>query len=339
MVLGIAGCNPSSSDSLNSTLNGSSGTSVLYVSSGSCYGGGVTTLTGSATVVAYNLDGSYNHMVVDYNALSPGDSPVGITEYDAYNLLIVVENTSGRRIDLVKKNGSGVSSYLFNSTALSAVLRSIVKLADTSLLVSKTSAIERFSSGKSRVTQSGNPYVNAPAGSCSTSTTMINGITASSTGKIIYTHAAATPNNRIGVIAAAGYAAAADCLSATTAPTTLAMPTDPLLHSSGKILVAYGSTTNASNFIYAYDYTDSTGVLSNATAAYTDSSIINGPSAMAEDTSTGNIYVSSATSTFNTIEKFTFNPTTKLLTRVGTLPFIAPQVFSRCVSDMKVLSQ
>ena len=161
-LVGVVGCNPTNSDSLNSTLNASSGNRVLYVASGSCYGGGVTTLTGSSTVVAYNLDGSFNHMVVDYNALSPGDAPVGITEYDSNNLLIVVENTSGRRIDLVKKNGSGVSSYLFNSTALSSVLRSVAKLPDTSILVSKTTSVERFSSGKSRVTQSGNPYVQRP---------------------------------------------------------------------------------------------------------------------------------------------------------------------------------
>lgn len=309
----------------------------LYVASGSCYGGGVATSVGSDTVAKFDLrTGSLDSVVVDYNSFSPGDIPVGIADYNSDEILVLIENPSGRRIDVVEKNSSNtVSTYLTNTAAMNAVMRGMAMTSNGGLLVSKTSAVEFFSSNKARILQGANPYVNAPAGSCATSTTLISGITTLPSGKIIFTHAAATPNNKFGVISSTGYAAPSDCLSAQTAPNTLALPTSALVHKDGTtVLVAYGSTTAASNSIYTYTVNGTTGAITNPTAAFTDFTVINGPSAMTEDTTTGIIFIANATSTANTIEEFTLSG--GVLTRVGTAPYLPSSVYTRCVSAMMV---
>jgi hypothetical protein len=185
----------------------------MYVASGACYGGGVTTSTGSSTIVAYNLNtGQETALIADYNSFSPGDNPVAIAAYDPSHILVTIENASGRRVDVVSLTAlNSITTYLTNSTALSGVLRAMELLSDGSLLISKSSAIEKFSSGKSRVLQGANPYINAPGGSCATSTTLISSLQTLSNGKILYAHAGATPNNKIGLISATGYSTAADC--------------------------------------------------------------------------------------------------------------------------------
>lgn len=312
---------------------------LLYVTSGGCYGGGVTLATGSGTIAAYELDGSFSHLVIDYNESSPGDVAVGMAEYDESRLLVAVENTAGRRVDLVYKDGSGYSLYMSNGTALNAILRSLIQLADGSILISKSTAIEKFSASKSRIQQGANPFVNAPAGACAASATLISSTTTLTNGKILYTHAAASPNNRTGLISATGYATGPDCLSVQAAPVTTSLPTSVLAHSSGKILVAYGSTTASSNTIYSYNLNPTTNAWSGATIAFSDFAVVNGPSAMVEDTTDGSVYISMATSTFNTIEKFTFDANTGRLTKVGSRPFIEPGIFSRCVSSLKIMEQ
>ena len=310
----------------------------LYVVSGACYGGGVTTAAGPAnTVTRFNLtSGSLEKVIIDYNQLAPGDSPISIHDYDADRMLVLVENAAGRRIDLVNKDGSGHATYIVNATALSAVLRSLVMLTDFSLLVSKSSAIEKFNAGKARVMVGANPFISAPAGACATSTTLISSIAVHSTGKIVFTHAAATPNNKIVVINANGYTVAGDCLSGTAAPVTTSLPTQALFHSNGKLFVSYGSTTLTSNSIYSYNFNGTTGAVSGAAAAYNDGGgYVNGPSTMVEDPTTGDVLVANVTSTFNTIERFNVNG--GLLTRVPGQTFIPYNAYTRCVSDMKVM--
>ncbi len=317
------------------TPSGTSGP-FLYVASGTCYGGGVAVSTASNTITKFDLaTGAYDTLLVDYNSFSPSDSPVGMVNYSSSQILVLVENASGRRIDLVDKTYyNTVTTYLVNSTAMSAQLRGIFMSPDGGLLVSKGTALEKFSSNKSRITSGANPFVSAPAGSCATSTTLISSMTTLSNGKILYAHAAATPNNKFGVIAATGYSVSADCLSSQTAPSTTALPTGIMMHTSGKILVAYGSTTAGSNYVYSYDINPTTNAISNTAVAFSDSTIINGPSAMALDSSSGNVYVANALSTSNTIEKFTY--ASGALTRVGTSPYIPSQIYTRCVTSMMV---
>ncbi|MEQ1665134.1 MAG: hypothetical protein ABL927_07135 [Bdellovibrionales bacterium] len=333
----IFGCGDTGSSPFNSQAYQIDSKKHLYVVSGACYGGGVTTSAGPANTIAkFSLTtGALENVIIDYNLLAPGDSPVAIYEYDAENILVLVENAGGRRIDKVRKDGTGYSTHLVNATALSAAMRSILFLSDFSILVSKSSAIEKFNAAKARVTQGANPFINAPAAPCATSTTLISSVIAHSSGKIIYTHAAATPNNKIGVISSSGYAAGADCLNGTAAPNTTALPTRALIHSTGKLLVSYGSTTASSNFIYSYDFNGTSGAVTNPVAVFNDNSIVNGPSSMAENTDNGDVFVANVSSAFNTIERFHFS--SNLLTRAFGNTFIPYGVYTRCVADLKVM--
>ena len=240
---------------------------------------------------------------------------MAIADYDDDHILILVENTAGRRLDIVRRDGTGHETYLTNATALNGIMRAFTVLPDDSVLVSKSTAIEKFNAGKSRLTQGANPYINAPAGACNPSATLLSLMAVHpESEKIVYTHAAATPNNKMVVISATGYAAAVNCLGVQAAPSTTALPTRALFHSSGKLLVAYGSTTAASNFIYSYDFNGTTGAISNATAVYDDGGVtINGPSSMAEDTDNNNA-----------------------MTRFIGPAFITYSVYTRCVADMRV---
>lgn len=310
----------------------------LYVASGACYGGGVATATGSGTIAVLDPDtGDLRRILVDYGSTSPGDMPVAISDYDDEHILVAVENTGGRRLDLVRKDGAGLFTYLTNTTALNGVLRAMSLSADGTVLVAKSTAIEKFSPSKARITQGANPYVNAPGGTCATATTMMIDVKTVANGKILFAHAAASPNNKIGLIAASGYAVAADCLATQAAPATTALPTALLPHSSGKVLAAFGSTTAASNSIQAYDLDIVTNAFSGATTAFNDFAILNGVSALTENPADGSVYAASALSTFNTIERFSFDPATKLLTRMG--PTIGPQYFTKCVAAMKVIEE
>ena len=167
----------------------------------------------------------------------------------------------------------------------------------------------------------------------------MSGLTALGNGKILFAHAAASPNNKIAVVSATGYASSSDCLASQAAPTATALPTALIQHSSGKVIAAYASSTMASNFIYAYDINEATGTFSAATPSFTDASLVNGVSALTENPANGDVFVANGNSTYNNIEHFSFDRTTKLLTRVGQLPFVPMQLYTRCVSDMKVIAQ
>ncbi len=331
----LASCGTEDSQSFNDVVK-TSEDSALYVASGNCYAGGVVTSTGVNTVTSFDTKtGKKIQVIVDYNQLMPGDSPVGVDEYDADHLLVLVENTTGRRIDLVKKDGSSISTFILNATALSAVGRKLRMAVDGSgYLVSKSSAIEKFTPSKARLTQGANPYISAPGSTCATSATLIPDFIQLSNGKHLYIHAAATPNNKIGVISASGYVTTADCLAVQAAPATTALPTAISYMKPGRVLVSYGSLTTASNFIYSYDIDETTNAISNVTSAYLNTGIVNGPTAMAEDPVTNEVYV--ATGKFNAIEKFIYDRTTRLLSLVGSSSFIQPNINTRCVTAMKV---
>lgn len=334
----LISCGDNGSAPFNDAALGNLDSKSLYVVSGTCYGGGVTTSVGpSNTITKYNLTtGRLEKVIMDYNQISPGDSPVAIYEFDSTRLLALIENTGGRRFELVQKDGSGSKAYLMNVTALSGIMRGFALLSDLSILVSKSTAIEKFNGAKARVMNGASPFISAPGLTCATSATLMSSIAVHPNGKIIYTHAAATPNNKIGVISSTGYATTADCLGGTAGPTTTALPTKALFHPSGKLLVSFGSTTLASNFIYSYDFDATTGALSNPTAAYSDGgAIVNGPSTMTVDPDSGDVFVANATSTYNSIERFHYTAGT--LQRASGSTFIPYSAYTRCVSDMKVL--
>ena len=139
------------------------------------------------------------------------------------------------------------------------------------------------------------------------------------------------------MISANGYSTAADCLSSQAAPVTTSLPSSMVyLSDVGHLLVGYGSATAASNQVWAYAVDETTNAFSGATAAYTNFNVVNGPSAMAYDSTTGYVYIANAQSMLNNIERFTYDSSTKVLTRTGSSAYISASVKTRCISGMSV---
>jgi hypothetical protein len=289
--------------------------------------------TPTNVVARYTSSGVLDRVIRDYSA-APGDTPVAIGHYDSTRILVLVENASSRRVELVAKDGSTYSSWIANATAMSAQVRDLAYTSDGGVLVSKGTAVEKFSSAGARITSGANPYINAPAAPCATATTLIPRVTIGPSDSIFFAHSAATPNNRIGIINSAGYSIAADCYAATAGPTVNHLPSAIMYHQkSGYLLVGYSNNTGPVNQIYSYVVTSNS--IGAATLAYSNSSVLQGISVMTQD-SAGNVYVGANSSSFNTVEKFTFNATTQTLTRVGTTPFIGPNIFTRSISAIFV---
>jgi hypothetical protein len=279
-LLSATGCNLPGQSTPATTGAASTASKYLYVASGTTYAGlGTVMATPSNTIVRYKENGGFDSVIVDYSNF-PGDTPVDMVNYDDNFLLVLVENASGRRIDKVAKNGTGFATFLSNSTALSAQLRSMFATIDGGWIVSKGTALEKFSSNKSRVLSGAASYVNAPAGTCATSTTLIPRTLQGPSGTIVYLHAAATPNNKIGLIKTSGYAVVADCLSSQTGPTVNHYPTAGMILSTGRLLVSYSNTTGPVNEIYTYPITAT--AISAGASAFNNPSVLAGVTAMAE---------------------------------------------------------
>ena len=348
LALCLAACEPK-------VENSSSSDKFLYITSGTCYvGNGLTAETPSRTVARLSLStGNIDSVIMDYNTVNSTDRPATVLNYDTDSVLVLVENstTNTRRIDLVKKAlGSSFSTWLNDTTILTTtaghIVRNMVQTPDGGLLISKSIAAEKVSSGKGRVTVGANPFINAPTGgTCgTTNNTLITSVVALPNSKYIFAHAAATPNNRVVLINNTnGYSASADCSSAVAAPATTTYPTamayipPATSPGSGFLLVAYSSSTANQDYIYAYDVNETTGAISGATKAYENPSVLRGISAMTYDSSTGTIYVSNGSTTLaNSIEKFTFASSTKTMTRTGTVPFAGTSLYTKCITSMTV---
>jgi hypothetical protein len=336
LIFGVS-CQPKIIEELTS----SSSDRYLYIQSGGCFAPtGLTASNASKTISRINLNtGVVDKTIADYTA-NLTDTPVAIAPYDADNLFVLVENTGGRRIEIVNKNTAATTNFLTNSTALNAVVRNLTIGSDGTFLISKSSAIERFSSSKARLPSSAIAFMSAPAGTCATSTNAITATAFTAAGDILYAHAftGASPNNRIGMTTGST-AAASTCYQGVAAPTTASYPTAMVYISTmNDLLVAYSSSTVANNKIWQYTVDETGHTLTAAAAAsFTNSSVLNGPTAMAYDNETGYVYIANGTTVFaNSIEKFTYDTTTKILTRVGTVPFSSPTVNHNCINSMFV---
>jgi hypothetical protein len=339
LIIFLGGCNISgrafapAAPVTTSPGTGSGGDLFLYVASGACYGGGVTTSIGLGIVTKYRLDtGEFVDVIADYSENSTTDLPADLKNYDDDFLMVLVENTtttSFRRVELIPKRGSRTPKGLtYGAGAFSGILRSIQMLSDGSILTSRSSAISKFDSNF-QLTATG--FINAPGGACATSTTLMADVVELSSGKLVFAHSAASPNNKLGLMSANG----TTCLAAQAAPTTLSLPTSLLLHSSGNLLVSYGSTTSTSNLIYSYDINQTANSFT-AYQSYSNPAFVNGPSRMVEDPTTGDVYIANSTSTYNNIEKFHYNPITRMLTRAQNFPFIRFSGGTRCISGMVI---
>lgn len=328
----LLSCSPDSGSSSGSTTAAYTG-AYIYVASGTTYAGNAIVMSTPVNVVSrFQADGTFDRIIRDYSA-SPNDTPIALAPYDADHILVAVENAAGRRIEIVAKDGSSFTTWVSNTVALTTQLRDMISSGDGGVLVSKGGAIEKFSSAGARVLSGANPYVNAPAAPCATATTLITRMALGPSGSIFFGHAAASPNNKIDIINPNGYSVATDCYAGLAGPTANHWPTALLYHSSGYLLVAFGNNTGPINQIYSYTVTSNS--ISAPVQAFNNSSVLQGISYLTEDSS-GNVYAAAASSSFNTIEKFTFNPTTETLTRVGTVPFIGPNIFTRSVSAILI---
>ena len=335
LILVSSGCQPKKIEEATSSSR------YLYIQSGGCFAPtGLTASSSSKTISRINLEtGTFDRTIMDYTA-SLTDTPVAIAPLDADNMYVLVENTGGRRIEILNKTTGIAQNFLVNGVALNGVVRSMSFATDGSIMVNKTAAVERFSSSKSRLPNAATSFMSAPAGTCATSTTTITATALTNAGDLMYAHSftAASTNNRIGMTTGSP-SAASTCYNGYAAPTTAAFPTSMVyIGSMNHLLVAYSSSTVTQNQIMSYSV-DETGhtMTQAAAAAYNTSSVINGPTAIAYDATTGYVYVANGTTAFaNSIEKFTYNPTTAALTRVGTTPFSSPTVNHNCINSMFV---
>lgn len=324
----------------------------LYVTTGVCYSGANTTFsttTSSNQIYRLNISNAQKDMsIADYFSLpaNAGDSPVSMIDSDGVNLMVLVENTSGRRIEKFTKSPNP-SRQIFssNATILSAALKGLVKTSDGGFLVAKTAGIEKITSQGVRM---GTPYIGTNLGAtCGTANTNINNVAVTPSGKIIYTNAVAS-NNRFGVISTNGYSTAADCLAAQAAPDVNAYPVAvQYIASHNQILVAYaGNSLNANlNSIYVYNFDDATNAISGATKIYDSNTyvaagyLLYGISTMAYDPANRHLYVATAVSNATTvvnysIEKLKYDPDAKTIARAQSVPFYSYGVDTKCISSL-----
>ncbi len=269
------------------------GASKLYVATGSCNSGsGITTYTTTATrtLEEFSLeDASHTATLLDYNASGSfvaATHPKSIID-NGNSLFVLNENsttTAERKVILVPKAAPlSFANYYSNPTVLSGVMLSLFKDEDGSLLISKSSAIEKINASPIRLPAGSNPWVSAPGGNCATATTGISSVLSlpkypgTATGKVVFTHQGATAAlNRIGIVSYSGYFAASDCLSGVqinsvthtkaanltsgpvvfnangTSPTAAVFIPEPNGTITGKLLVAYsnGQTSNNAGGTY-----------------------------------------------------------------------------------------
>lgn len=364
-------CAKKAEDTVADIISSGGSSRYLYLATGACYSGsGLTTFTNtSATNKIYRINLSTGAQqeakIADYtdSKSQAGDTPVSIASADANNIYVLVQNaTAGlKRIDKIPKENDPFRTLVTNNaTIFSANSKFLSKTSNGDLLVSKTSAIERVSGADySRIQAGANPYVSAPAAPCATSTTLISSLGTLSNQMIYFAHAAAS-QNRIGFVKAAGYAAAGDCPVAQSAPNANAFPTAMAYDQANEILlVAYANSSAVTadvNSIYAYKLT----VTSNSVAIASSNKIYDftlypatygfqlfGISAMALDTSTNQLYVSTAISTAATVanyrvERLTYDPTkvgvanTSVLTKSSSSYFLSHGADTKCIADMMI---
>lgn len=206
------------------------GASKLYVATGSCNSGtGLTTYTTTATRTVEEFaieDASHTATLLDYNTSGTfvtATHPKSVVD-NGNTLFILNENattTAERKVISVPKSAPlSFTNHYSNPTVLNGIVLSLFKDEEGSLLISKSTAIEKISASPIRLPAGANPWVNAPGGTCATATTNISNVLSlpkyagTATGKVVFTHQGATAAlNRIGIVSHTGYFAAVDCLS------------------------------------------------------------------------------------------------------------------------------
>ncbi|HEY1080067.1 MAG TPA: hypothetical protein VGE46_08210, partial [Bdellovibrio sp.] len=140
-------------------------TRYLYVATGACYSGTGNTTYAAATasniIFKVNLQtGVYEGRVADFTKATEasGTTPVSIADYDSTRMMVLLEHSGQRRIELIEKKISGERQSFYSNTSATApigILQSVAKYLITvpdGFLVSRTTAIEKMDLGKNRRT-------------------------------------------------------------------------------------------------------------------------------------------------------------------------------------------
>lgn len=338
----------------------------LFVSSGLCYSGvGVTTFSATtASNLIYKVDtdtGQREDIIADFFAspASAGDSPISIIDWSSENLLVMIRNGTGGRLETLPKKG-GTRNSFGTTPAIGSILttapQNMAKTSDGGVLLIRTGYMEKINASGIR---QNTPFVSNNLGAtCGTANTLYTNIAITGTGRIITANAAASPNNRVISVPASG--ATGSCSAGLAAPATTTYATAFAFDAAnGKLLVAYSgnsSTTANINSIHAYDFDEATGAITNDQTIYdaslyptTYGFLLFGISAMTLDPETNTLYVATAISNATTvlnyaIEKLKYDATkigssnTEVLTKSGTLPFYNYGVDTKCISALVVAS-
>ena len=343
------GCQKKVADTASST----STSKYLYFSAGGCYVGTLTgtkpvSTTASGLVNRVTLDTGQIQGIPTFDYYQAGLNlwPVGIADYDAnYFLVNMMSSTAGFRVDKVKKSGVQEKvDYFTDVSNLNSYLRNINVLSDGSVLISRSTMVEKYNNSLARVqnTTALASYMSNPAGAaCTGSATLISAVVPLPNSNILYAHAGGATNNRVFVIDKGGYDAAADCLggvtfSGTSSPATVAVPTAAVLIPGTdpyQIIVATASSTAGNDQLWLFTVNSSTNAVTYVKSLYNNISFVKGVSAMTYDSSTSTLYVANGSTTLgNTVEKFTYDSAAQTLTRTGS--FLGLNLDSQCINSM-----
>ncbi|MFZ3230964.1 MAG: hypothetical protein WA160_12220, partial [Pseudobdellovibrio sp.] len=194
---------------------------MLYFSTGQCNSGaGITTFTGTTSsrmISKVDLTTGASSVILDLSApyqggvFAPETASQSLVD-NGTSLLLLTENavnTGDRKVFSIPKL-SPFNTTIFASDALALtptaahIARTMVKDVDGALLFSKSVSTEKIGTNSLRIPVGANSWVNAPAGTCATSTTFMSALqvlpplTGATSGKIIYAHQGATAiSNRL----------------------------------------------------------------------------------------------------------------------------------------------
>lgn len=150
---------------------------LYWASASNCFTG-ITTppahLLGINVVARMPLEGGPIELVWDYSIEPHGEQeiPVGLDFDDTSKTLLVSVEGPVRRIDFIDVTSKSRLRFIQNSS-FNSQLRSLALFEAGNILISRSAAIELFTSSGNRLTLGANPWVNNPQGACTGSNTQI----------------------------------------------------------------------------------------------------------------------------------------------------------------------
>lgn len=276
---------------------------TLYAATGACNAGaGVglkttyTTANATKTIEKFNSSNGANQgFLIDFTISNflAGMNPQTLID-NGSSILVLMENpttiTERSILKMPKTDPLSYVKYYTNPVPFSGPLKSLALDTDGSFITAIQTKLEKVNSLPARVPAGANPWVNAPAGTCAASITGMNAVALMAplapavNGKMIYGHGGFTAafgaaQQRLGIIGAGGYFAAADCIvgvqisaivhtraasaissgaiafnASGTSPTAMVYIPQPVGSAvTGKLIVAYSNDQIANSAVGVYN--------------------------------------------------------------------------------------